>query len=310
VKNPLRDNLMKWLTMQVQQLRLEAVLRAREEQGAPIPDARSRLHLLIMVQPDGIDPDRFLLSYWRQDDPDEWPPARGETDEVALADLELKVDELVLAAERAWSGHGGTVALEFLLPRDLLRLPVHGWHKEHDSGFPRPLCMDYPVVVRSLERMRSEQWHRVWRERWGEMIKRPAMDQVHFCQPADLGKRNRLGAILKSPQWTLAVLTGAPEPEPATTMGEDELTAALRAGIPALIWHPKVSSDGLREIVSWLVEGDGMNDLPVRAQSCRLAAFQELARPYDADLVSDLVILWDDPGRMVALDQPSVLPRL
>ena len=308
VTEPLRDSLQKWLTEQAQHLRLESVLRAQQAHASPVPAADSRLHLLITVQPDGIDPDRFLLSYWRQDDPDEWPPIRGETQEVTLARLERRVDELIVAAERAWSSHGGTAALEFLLPRQLLREPVHRWHKEHSSTLPRPLFMDYPVVIRSLERMMSPEWHRVWRDRWSTLKKELTLDRVHFCRPDDLGKPNRLDAILASPQWTLMVLTGAPPPEPLITIGEDELFAALRAGIPALIWHPDASSDDLREIVTKLVEGDSMIDLPARTRSSRLAAVQE-SSPSAMALANDLVVLWDDPERTVVLDQPSLQPR-
>ncbi|MCA1694027.1 MAG: hypothetical protein LC749_04465, partial [Actinobacteria bacterium] len=159
-------NLKEWNDDQARRLRLEPALEARRAAYTSQLPVHSRLHLMIVVEPDGIDPNRYLLSYWRQDDPAEWPPARGETRMVTFDELERRVDDLVVSAERAWSGHAGEVALEFVLPRTLLNLPVHLWHKEHNSGDPRPLCLDYPIVVRSLERMRSSQWHRVWHQRW------------------------------------------------------------------------------------------------------------------------------------------------
>jgi class 3 adenylate cyclase len=308
VANPLRDLLTDWLTDQAKRMRLDAALRVRQQRASSSGNAGSRLHLLIMVEPAGIDGDRFLLSYWRQDDPAEWPPPRGETYEVDLADLERGVDELVMAAERAWSAHGGSAALEFLLPRSLLRLPVHRWSKDQASAQPRPLFMDYPIVLRSWDRMRKPELHRVWRERWMTMKTDPSPDRVHFSQPADLDKRNYVDAILVSPQWTIMVLTGPP---PNMISAEsDELMAALRAGLPAIIWHPHVSSDGLREFVTWLVEGDNMKDLPTRTRSSRLAAFQRGSDSFDTvDPAWDLVVLWDDPERTVLLDQPPVQPR-
>lgn len=309
IADPVRNNLQEWLARQVRHLRLESVVQVRQEQTSTVPAADSRLHLLITVQPDGIHPDRFQLSYWRQDDPDEWPPARGETREVTRATLEHAVDELILAAERAWSSHGGTAALEFLLPRQLLREPVHRWHKEHSSRLPRKLFMDYPVVVRSLERMAAPHWYRVWHDRWATMKNGLSLDGVYFSQLADLDKRNLLDAILTRPQWTLMVLTGPPPPEPLITTGDDELLSALRAGIPALIWHPEASPEDLREIVTKLVEGDSMNDLPERTRLSRLDAVQESPPSPAAMLLHDLVVLWDDPGRTVVLDQPSPQPR-
>ncbi len=305
---PLRANLTEWINHQARRLRLDRALEAQRERTSQI-SVDSRLHLVIAVQHDGIDAERYLLSHWRQDDPDEWPPARGDILEVTLDELEYRVDELVVDAERSWSGHGGTVALEFLLPRALLHLPVHRWHKEHDSGMPRPLCVDYPIVVRSLERMRSTHWHRVWHERWRVLMSDPSAFRVHYCQPADLIEQHRLDAILSDPQWTLMVLTAPPPARPAAGQGADELTAALRAGLPALIWHFEASSNVLQEIVSWLVEGDGMSDLPARTQATRLAALQASPVPFDVNIARDLVVLWDDPRRMVVLDQPPA-PRV
>jgi NTP-dependent ternary conflict system VMAP-like protein len=295
--------LTEWNDDQACRLRLEPELRARRVARVSRIPVDSRLHLMIVVVPDGIDPNRYLLSYWRQDDPAEWPPARGETHTVTFDELERHVDDLVVSAERAWSGHAAAAALEFVLPRELLNLPVHRWHKEHDSGNPSLLCLDYPIVVRSLERMRSSHWHRVWHQRWQTLMNDPSSTRVHFGQLADTGERYRIDAVLRDPQWVLMVLTAPPPCQPQP--GPDELTAALRSGLPALVWHPEASSGALREIVSWLVNGDGLGDLPGRAQSSRQAAFQASAAPFDVNTARDLVVLWDDPHRLVVLDQPA-----
>ncbi|MGH3899073.1 MAG: hypothetical protein ACRDTA_12670 [Pseudonocardiaceae bacterium] len=296
-----------WNDDQARRLRLEPQLRARRAAGVSTIPVDSRLHLMIVVEPDGIDPNLYLVSHWRQDDAAVWPPARGETRAVTFDDLERCVDDLVVRAEKAWSGHPGPVALEFVLPRGLLNLPVHHWHKEHDSGDPQPLCLDYPIVVRSLERMQSSHWHRVWHQRWQIMMNDPATARVHFVQPADTGEHHRIDAILLSdPRWVLMVLT-APPPRRARP-GADELTAALRSGLPALLWHPEVSSEVLRGVVTRLVDGDGLGDLPGRAQASRQASFREPAAPFDVSVIRDLVVLWDDPHRLVVLDQPPDQP--
>ena len=295
--------LTEWNDDQACRLRLEPELRARRAAGASRVPVDSRLHLMIVVVPDGIDPNRYLLSYWRQDDPAEWPPARGETCMVTFDELERRVDDLVVSAERAWSGHAAAAALEFVLPRELLNLPVHRWHKEHNSGDPRLLCLAYPLVVRSLERMRSPHWHRVWHQRWRTLMNDPSAARVYFGQPADTRELHRIDAVLSDPQWVLMVLTAPPPCQPQP--GPDELTAALRAGLPALVWHPEASSGVLREIVAWLVEGGGLGDLPGRTQVSRQAFFQASIAPFDVNIARDLVVLWDDPHRLVVLDQPA-----
>jgi hypothetical protein len=279
-------HLLRWNDDQARRFRLEPQLRERRASlASPVPDT-SLLHLMIAVEPDGIDPHLYLVSHWRQDDAAVWPPARGETRLVAFENLEQCVDDLVVSAETAWSGHSGPVALEFVLPRALLSLPVHHWHKEHDSGDPRPLCLEYPIVVRSLERMRSPHWHRAWHQRWQTLMNDPATAGVHFAQPEDTGEPHRIDAILSDLNLVAMVLTGAPPPQPKP--GADELTAALRSGLPALVWHVGVSSELLREVVTRLVEGDGLGDLPGRTQASRQAAFQ-------ASVV---------PRRIVPLNQP------
>lgn len=112
-----RPQLTGWNDDQARRLGLESQLRKFREAMSPIPP-ESLLHLMIVVEPDGIDHhNRFRVSHWRQDDATVWPPARGDTHVVAFDDLERCVDELVVSAERAWSGHTGSVALEFVLPR-------------------------------------------------------------------------------------------------------------------------------------------------------------------------------------------------
>jgi vWA-MoxR associated protein C-terminal domain/vWA-MoxR associated protein middle region 0/Effector-associated domain 2 len=297
------ENLTTWNDEQAHRLGFGPVLRARRARVAQVPDD-ARLHLLVVAQHDGIDPGRCLLSYWRQDDPQEWPPPPGATSTVMVSELEWWVDELVVNAERAWSGHAGTVALEIVLPRALLALPVHRWHKEHDTGNPRPLCLDYPIVVRSLERMRSAQWHRMWRQRWCSLTEDPSPTRIHFGRSADTTTRYRIDALLSDPQWIMMVLTTSPTIEPQ--QGLDELSAALRSGLPALMWHPLSSSDDLRETIGELVEG-GLADLPGRVQTLRRSAFNGRSA-VDMDIAQDLVLLWDDPRRLVVFDQSPGTP--
>lgn len=299
----LGTNLMLWNDAQAQRLRLVPALRnLRVANAAPV-DADIRLHLMVLVEHDGLDPDRYLLSHWRQDDPGQWPPARGEIRAVALDDLEQAVDELVINAEIAWSGHQGEVALEFVLPRALLNMPVHRWCKESDSADPRPLSLDYPVVVRSLERMTSPHWHRVWRNRWRMLAEDPPSARVYFSRPAETDEPYHIDVALKDPQLMSMVLSRAPSPE---TEPGDELSAALRSGLPAVLWNQgDCSMDGLRMLVTHLAGSGGLGDLPPRALSARQAALGgSLDQQLDPNVIHNLVVLWDDPRRLVILDQP------
>ncbi|MEQ0561734.1 hypothetical protein ABJI51_21850 [Amycolatopsis sp. NEAU-NG30] len=302
---PLGDELRKWNTCQARRVQGEErlrELRVERDRGG----GRLRLHLVIMVEVDGIDPDRHFVSHWRQEDPQEWPPARGGIATIRGDELEHHVDRLIVDAERAWSEYREEVALEFVLPRALVNLPVHRWCKEHETGDPRPLFLDYPIVIRSLERMFSRQWHRAWRIRWEAMLGNPTVERVYFCRPQDTAERHRLDAILSDGRWLVMVLAGPPPTRPRP--GEDELATGLRTGIPVLLWHPDAPAEVMREVVAWIIGSGGLGDLPARTQDSRRAAFSDVTVPVDLRIARDLVILWDDPTRLIFLDDGPCLP--
>ncbi|MFC5091002.1 effector-associated domain 2-containing protein [Amycolatopsis plumensis] len=298
-EEPRRAWLREWSSGQARRFRLEQALRELRSDAEGAEPGRDKLHLMIVIQPDAIDLDRFQVCSWRQDEPDEWPPARGETASVSAAELEEHVDGIVAEAEEIWSGRMADVVLEFVLPRSLVNIPVHSWSAELRSGDPQPLSLSYPIVIRSFERMAYPRWHRRWRLRWRKLVSEAALEHVYFCRERDTEERFRLDAILGDQRWVMMVLTESPPRRPVP--GQDQLLAALRAGLPALVWHPTATPDVLRQVVSWLVENQGLGELPARTQRSRQAVFQNRQVPFDLDVFRDLVVLWDDPSRLVFL---------
>lgn len=302
VDDAVGGNVMAWVDQQAHRLRLGPALADRRSSRVPIP-AEPQLRLLIALEPDSIDPARrCVLSFWRQDDPREWPPTRGGVLEVSVDELEYRVDDVILDAERVWSGQGVSAAVEFLLPRSLLHLPIRRWRKEHDSGEPRPLAFDYELTFRSLERMRATHWHRAWHLRADSMLKDPSVNRIHPFGPMQLEERP-IDAVLSDPHWVGLVMAEPPPAQQEPDDGPDELTAAFRAGLPLIFWHPAAGAEDLRELVRWLLEGEnGFLDLPARHKSACVAS----ALPFNDSLARDLVVMWDDPKRLIVLDQPSI----
>ena len=297
--------LRQWCAGQVRRLRLDKALqelRAEIADVRPVPD---KLHLMIVIRPDTIEADLYEVSHWRQDNTADWPPPRGETVLVHEDELEDRVDTLIAAAEESWSGGTADVVLEFVLPRSLLNLPVHSWTTERASGSPKPLYLSYPTVIRSLDRMRSRQWHRVWRQRWASWTADPSIERVYFCQRRDTEDRHRLDAILSDGQWSMTVLTQSPPVSPIP--GCDELLAALRAGLPVVAWHPTIPSEVLREMVAWLAGSGGLGDLPKLARKSRLDALRNPPSSPDGGTIGDLVVLWDDPNRVLPLGEAGII---
>ncbi|MFJ7212570.1 hypothetical protein [Amycolatopsis sp. NPDC098790] len=298
-----RLRLREWTSAQAHRLHREDALRTLRIEIDQVRPERERLHLVIVIRPDQIEPGCYRVCAWRQDEPDLWPPPCGKTVLVRGGDLESHVDSLVAASEEAWSGRAVDVALEFVLPRALVNTPVHLWSEEIRSGAPQPLHLSYPIVIRSLERMAYPRWHRRWRVRWSALQDQPVLGRVYFCQEKDTEEQHRLDAILSDEHWVAMVLTGSPSSQ--VVPGRDQLLSALRAGLPALVWHPTASADAMQKVVSWLVDDDRLSDLPARTQASRQAAFRNRQGPDELDVLRDLVIMWDDPGRLLFLADPS-----
>jgi hypothetical protein len=90
-----------------------------------------------------------------------------------------------------------------------------------------------------------------------------------------------------------------PPPEPVAAQ-PDALTAALRAGLPLICWHPVAGPEDLREQVDWLLGGaGGLIDLPARRQVALVSGSNS------DNLVYDLVVMWEDPNRVISFDRPS-----
>jgi hypothetical protein len=290
-----------WVDQQTRRLRLTTALQERDAGSVPIPEI-PRLYLVIVVEPDAIDPARCVLSSWRQDDPRRWPPVRGGVREVALDELEYRVDETILAAEQAWADQAMSVVVEFVLARSMLGLPVQRWCKEHRSGDPRPLALDYQLSLRSLERMRTKYWHRPWKARWHSLPDHLELDRIHPFGAAEAGAH--IDAVLSDPRWAGLVMAGPPPPRPEPGAGPDEFTAALRAGLPLICWHPAAGPEELRKHLGRLLDGEGgFTGLPHRLQTALRSA------PNGHELVYDLVVMWEDPYRVIDFDPPSIANR-
>jgi hypothetical protein len=277
-------------------------MRVRRKLAVPI-QPKPLLHLMIAAEPDAIDPELYQLSYWRQDDPESWPPHRINAGETREAHLRDAIDDLVVAAEEQWADQEIRVALEFLFPLTLFRVPVHRWFKESDSPTPRPLIADYPIVLRSLERMRMRHWHRPWRERWRSLHEDPSATRVYYCEQTDTAEPFDIDLTLSEEVWVAVV----PSTEPQRDPGRTELTVALQSGIPVLIWHSSATTPAeLRMIIEELTEEGGLADLPTRTQAARKKTFLPYSTRSNVNITQHLVLLWDDPTRTVVVGQPPI----
>jgi hypothetical protein len=275
-------------------------IRVELTRGAEQP-RDSTAYLVIQVEPrlepDGGD-DAYTLSSFRQwHGGDTLHSRQGESRLVRRHELEREVEQLIDLMETEWSDRTGNVVVEFVLPWKLLNADVDWWRKEIDSERPIVLAMDYPVVVRSLERLRTPRWHRHWRQRWQQLQSAPTSSVVHWSQPSGADYFTRLETELKGDGRIVSLVLSEPPTMPGDT-GQQEVEAALRAGLPVIIWHrADCSSEAFREAVFSLVADSGLAELPGRAKELRHQALR-----LEPDLRIDhigrhLTVLWDDPAR-------------
>jgi hypothetical protein len=259
-------------------------------------DEARRFYFIVQLQPDGVDPTSYLMSVWLQQHLSVEEPLHRDDTPITLIEVAARLQELLTQAHAALGVSAGELILEFILPRSLIGQPIDQW--EIDQVFPHRLGTSYPVIVRSLDRLRNLEIHSTWRQKWRWL--------------ADNGHREEPGAIY----WLLEPKTRAPNSLRATLLGEpsvvalamafppeeslnlvfDELSAALYGGMPVVLW---CRDDKLRprfeHEVRELLDGHGLVELPTRVLRLRQRA-DETDDP--ATLGRHLTLLWDDAERM------------
>lgn len=276
-----------------------------------VPPSSSHVpaYLMIQFEPDGMDPARYYLSHWRQSDSEGWHPVPGDTVHLHRDDLPGEVERLVEQAEEKWADLRQPVILEFILPWELLNEPVEWWHKESDSASPTPLVMDYAVLVRSLERLRRASWHRPWHNKWRQLREQPADSHSHWSRPGqDESYFFHLERELKEDQGAVCLVLSGP-PGDGTGVGDRELLAGLRSGVPAVIWHRGDCADpAFKDAVSEILQDRGLGSLVERTAKWRNQALALGPQGWDSHVGRHLAILLDDPERRPGPPGPPRAP--
>lgn len=208
-------------------------------------------------------------------------------------------EDLVLGLDAADHAH-----VEFLLPWSLLAHPVERWLTD-DQGYL--LGHKYPVVVRSLDRIRKPSWHRDWRQRWtvlrehgahregGGLLGWLALDaataleehgDVLYLRGRDGEVRAWLDDHPDSAGIALAFAYDHDNPRCAGALRE-----AVCEGVPFMVWRR--DQGDATELAERLRESAPVRfaDLPTRMRRWRRSA----PRDDETDMHNHLTLFWDDP---------------
>ncbi|GAB2567201.1 hypothetical protein Aab01nite_45190 [Paractinoplanes abujensis] len=272
-------------------------------------------YLVIQFEKHGVEDDIFIMSHWYQWASPSWQPIRGEDRRVRRDELETAVDQVVLETERRWADRDGPVAIEFVLPSALLNEPVDRWSKDLRTR-SRRLAIHYPLVIRSLERIRAEEWHRGWRGRWRIVREATVLEGLIHCASGDETDVQLEAELEREGTAVVLVLSEPPQPN---TAGEQQLLVGLQEGLPAIVWfrdtgsqHEDLESQREEpcEVISEMVKAcldspEGVAQLPEGVAELRRRAWREDPSASTDRMGHRLVILWDDPDRQPTRTGPA-----
>ncbi|CAM5323198.1 caspase family protein [Streptomyces sp. PAN_FS17] len=259
----------------------------------------------LLVHLDVDDPEaptgraRYVHSAWLVDPVTRYPQAlpcewgrefsTWRHTQLALAEL---IEPLIDIRRDGTHGHVA-LGVEFFLPPSQLELQVERipvCHREVDNV---PLGQIATVVVRCATRRTS------WHDRWNACRQDNAPGDHHWLRQDANDLAALKAALDRAPHVSCVELTGSwPEFTPA-------LTYCTEAGVPVMTWHRRI--DGSRCT-------NDLTDLRTVVHPCRLPEEVRQLRS-EADEAAargrnDLVLLWDDPGRVPPRIRPRVPGRI
>jgi hypothetical protein len=256
-----------------------------------------RFYFIVQLQPDGVDPNSYLMSVWLQQHLSVEEPLHRDDTPVTLSEVAERLPELLTQAHDVLGVSAGELTLEFILPRSIIGHPIDQW--EIDRVFPHRLGTSYPVIVRSLDRMRNRKLHGTWRQKWRWLADhghREAPDAVYWLLEPGIRAPKSLRASLLLEQSVVALAMAFP-PKESVDLVSDELSAALYGGMPVILWlRNDLLQKEFEQSVRELLTSHGLSELP--AQVLQLRQQADELEDSDSVIGRHLTLLWDDANRM------------
>lgn len=264
-----------------------------ETVGENRPRESDRTILVLRLQPFLPARSEYLLSVWLGHGAGQWTPLAHEDEPQELEQIVGRIGAFLTTAVEYDAA--GPSRVEFMLPRNLLNLPVDRWLVDaHESSFGTPLGARYPVVLRDLERQRNSMTRSLWKSKWDRLT----LDRAAWRPPLvlDAGESglgtSELAMRLEPALAVLVSGTSAWEENGASV--PPQLDVALDSGVPVMVWNRRgnaASDRFLEDLAHRLSDGREVTRLPDTVRELRQRAF---AAPHER-IPSHLTLLWDDP---------------
>ena len=181
----------------------------------------------------------------------------------------------------------------------MINEPVDQWRI--DGPLPYNLGAEYPVVVRSLDRLQDRRLHAKWRLKWQQLVRAghrldPAAVHVVSANTPKSAEALRAELLLHP---VLVLVLGSP-PGPSADLGGDAFTAGLLAGVPVMAWCRDAELSGaFLPRLQAILDRTGPAELPRAIYQLRLEA-DDQSSSGPARVGHHVTLVWDDYDRLPA----------
>ncbi|MFA1539808.1 VMAP-C domain-containing protein [Actinomadura monticuli] len=291
---PFRD----WVRRQVEAQGLNGAVvgRGRFPEVPRAEPEPAENYLIIECAPDALEADRYLVTAWLQVGREPGSTLRCGDEPLPLSRIPELLERLLTSESSVIGRPSPDLTIEFLLPRALLDEPVEQ-AMINIAGFEHRIGIRYPVIVRSLDRMRMAALHHEWRHKW-DWLSGHSVD-APVCLLGQPGEYDKEELYSKLSGTSTAVLALAFPPWSRADDEPDEHWVGLVAGVPVVAWcrDGRDPAQFARE-VKGLLAADVMK-LPRRAMDLRRQALSGgLAGSGSGHLGLNLTLLFDDADRI------------
>ncbi|MEO3785986.1 hypothetical protein ABGB12_21875 [Actinocorallia sp. B10E7] len=254
-------------------------------------EAADRAYLVIECRPDSADPDGFLASAWLQYRDEPGIPLLREELPRSLDELPELVETLLVRKTQVVNRYVPELTVEFVLPRQLISIPVDQYR--YTSGkLRRRLGIDYPIVVRSLERMRDHQLRHSWQGKWSWLTGNSGSGDTTWVRVPGECDDEWLYAVLCERSNVCLALAFPPREDAEAA---DELEIGFQAGIPIALWSRRETDpDRFVADLGGFLSSDLMS-LPQQIRELRLKAVQAGSPQHPGN---HLTLLFEDADRL------------
>lgn len=259
-----------------------------------------RFYFIVQLQPDGVDPNSYLMSVWLQQHVSVETSLHRDDTPITLTEVADRLPELLDQAHAELGVGASELTLEFILPRSLIGHPIEQW--QIDPVFPHRLGTSYPVVVRSLDRLSNLRLHSAWRQKWQWLSAnghRESLNSIHWLLAPNTRTPNSLRATLLRDD-SVVVLAMAFPPKDSSALISDELSASLYAGTPVMLWcRENDLRPQFEQEVRELLAGHGLIELPKQVLQLRQKADETDDEAGSVSAIGrHITLLWDDADRI------------